>query len=185
LPTVVEDLHQVASRANELLAELGRVVRDLKRKNADHDDAIQKVNDEHGPEIDRLTAKREELKGQIADLVLPRFWVLAKKRTKTIFLRNGEISLSFGRESVEVAEGVSEETIIGRIRRRRGLKNFTRVGKRTLNRDALRTAPWFVAKINDLAIVRKPSLTFKPAEAQGEEIKHDVNPLSVPAELED
>jgi phage host-nuclease inhibitor protein Gam len=179
--TALNDIKEAATNANDLLRQIGDTRRERLRKQAELDAGVQKLKDELGPAIDTLKQQEESFIDQLVKMVLPRFGQLVRAGTKTIYLRSGEISMkASSKETLEIAEGVSEDLIINRIARRSGLRKFTRLGKRTLNKEALKKDPAFVAKIKDLSIVRKNSLVIKPASSQGEEIVRDTTPLSVP-----
>jgi hypothetical protein len=104
---------------------------------------------------------------------------------QTIYLRNGEIAFSRGQESLVNAEGVSDDEAIDEIRKLRGINQFTRRGKLTLNRDALKAAPKFVARLRSLYIKRSPTLSIRPAKVQGEVLKRQKNQLTVYLSKED
>jgi phage host-nuclease inhibitor protein Gam len=186
LSTVVDDIQQVATRANELLGQIGTKRRERTQKEKDLNDEVQKSRDEHGPAIDELKKEERSLIRELTELVLPRFALLARSGTKTISLRNGEIKLHrSSRDALNIAEGETEENIIKRIRRLRGVRRFIRVKIiYELDREKLKAAPEFVAKVKGLAIARKTFLRIRPSEVQGEEIK-DNDMLNVPVASED
>lgn len=179
MSTQVDDIKQAAQSANELLGQIGARRRERLRREKALEEEVQKLKDEHGPEIDRLKEEEQTLISLLKDLVLPRFALLAPAGAKTIPLRNGEIRLrESSRSTLVIAEGESEDDIIKRIRRHGGVRRFLRV-KWELDKEALKTAPEFVAKIKGLSIVRKTALLIRPAEVQGETIKEQ-DPLNVP-----
>jgi phage host-nuclease inhibitor protein Gam len=186
LSATVSSIRQVIRRANELLRGIAEVRRQRLVQEASLNEEVQKLKDVYGPTIDALTTLEEKHVAELVGLVLPRFYKLARKGTKTIFLRSGQIKLrSASEDKVVIADGVSEDTIIKRIARKRGIRKFTRIGKRTLNRDALKQHPEFVAQIEDLSLRRTTTLTIMPARTQGSEIKLDADNLSIPLPQED
>lgn len=179
----VQEIKEARGRANELLGQLGTVRRQRSQQEARLNAKTKALKDRHGPEIDRLKEHEERLIEELTRLVKPRLVFLFKRGTQTIFLRNGQIQLRHGRPTLQI-DG-DEATIIRRIARRRGLTRFTRIGKRTLDKEALKKDPAFVAKIKGLRIVKQGSLVIKPGRVQGQEIILDDDTLSVPIDKED
>jgi phage host-nuclease inhibitor protein Gam len=166
VPSETPTSRELARQANDILRDIGRVRRMHQGEQARLNAKVQALQDRHGPHIQALKEEETELSKQLAELVVPRFAALAFRSTKTIKLRSGEVSLRLGQEALEVHD--DEDAIIRRIQRRRGLNRFTRVGKRTLNKDALKRDPKFVSRIYGLIIVRRQFLVIKPRHTQGE-----------------
>lgn len=106
---------------------------------------------------------------ELVKLVVPRFILLVARGTKTIKLRSGQISLRLSSPALEVAD--SEEAVLQRIAKAGGVRRFTRPGKRTLNKDALKKNPSFVKRIKGLLIVQHQNLVIKPSKIQGEIVR--------------
>jgi phage host-nuclease inhibitor protein Gam len=178
LSSTAGDLQVIVDRANVLIGQIGSKRRAWLRKEKELEDELQKLKDERGPGIDRIKAEERALIGELTQLVMANFMQLVKPGTKTVSLRNGEISLrESSRPALEITEGVKEETVINRIRRARGVRKYLRV-KYELDKDALKAAPDFVKKIKDLSIVRRTTLLIRPTQVQGEKIK-EKDPLNV------
>jgi phage host-nuclease inhibitor protein Gam len=163
---VVENVNETASKANDLLRQIAATRRRRIQKEARLNARVQALKDRDGPEIEALKQSEASLTDQLVKLVVPKFVFLAIKGTKTIRLRHGEISLRLSPESLELSE--DEAVIIRRIRKQGGLRKFTRMGKRTLDKAALKKDPAFVAKIPGLAIVRRQHLSIRLPKTQGE-----------------
>jgi phage host-nuclease inhibitor protein Gam len=163
---VIGGVKETASQANELLRQIAAARRKRAQKEALLNARVQTLKDRHGSEIEALKQHEASLIDQLVGLVVPKFALLAVKGTKTIKLRSGEISIRLSPESLEVTD--DEDAIIRRIRKQGGLRKFTRLGKRTLDKAALKKNPAFVARIQGLAIVRRQQLTIKLPQAQGE-----------------
>lgn len=166
MPSETPSSRELARQANDILRDIGRVRRMRQHQQNRLNARVQALQDHHGPHIQSLQEEENALAKQLADLVTPRFAALAFRQSKTIKLRSGEVSLRLGQEALEVHD--DEEAIIRRIRRKRGLNQFTRVGKRTLDKAALKRDPTFVARIYGLVIVRRQYLVIKPRQTQGE-----------------
>jgi len=166
VPSETPSSRALAVQANDILRDIGRVRRMREHQQNQLNARVQALQDRYGPRIQTLQEEESALAKQLANVVVPRFAALAFRQTKTIKLRSGEVSLRLGAESLEVHD--DEEAIIRRIRRRRGLNRFTRVGKRTLNKEALKRDPKFVSRIYGLLVVRRQFLVIKPRHTQGE-----------------
>jgi phage host-nuclease inhibitor protein Gam len=176
VPSETASSREAARAANDVLRDIGRVRRLRQAEQNRLNAKVQALQDRFGPHIQTLQEEENALAKQLADIVMPRFELLAASGTKTIKLRSGEVSQRLGPESLEVVG--DEATIIKRIQRKGGLGRFTRVGKRTLDKDALKREPRFVAHIKGLVIVRRQFLIIKPRHTQGE-ITLATEPLSV------
>jgi phage host-nuclease inhibitor protein Gam len=177
--TIAEDIEQVSSRANELMGELGDAVRKYDRLQQNLDEEVKRLTEEHSEGVDRSAKHVEELKQQLIELVMPHFNLLARAGTKTIFLRNGEVALSQGQESVVNVEGASDDQVVEEIRKHRGINKYTRLGRRVPNREALKKSPEFVAKLKLVFIERKPTVRLRPARMQGETLKRQQTRLTI------
>ena len=181
MATLPTHVRETARQANELLRDLGRIRRNRSLQQARLNARLQATKDRYGPSIEELAQQEAQLSQQLAELILPKFALLAISGSRTIKLRSGEISLRRGREALAVTD--DEAVIIRRIAARGRLRQFTRLGKRSLNREALKQDPAFVARIKGLDIIRSQSLVIKPARAQGEIVlSADALRVSLPAE---
>lgn len=177
------EIKAVRERVNELLGALRNTRRSRLQKEASLNGRIKKLQDKHSPEIKELQEQEDALVQQLTKLALPVFKQLAMPGTKTIRVRNGEVSLrKASQDALEVTD--DESKIIRRIKGARGLSRFTRVGKRTLDKEALKKAPDFVARIKGLAIVRNSSLVIRPGK-KVPELVLTAEQVSVPLPEED
>lgn len=171
-----------AAQANKLLEALSAAMQKLDSEQASMDEEIRAIKERYAPRIDELSSERDGLVEELATLSQEHWEELRKPGTKSILLRAGEISKKLSQPALQV-EG-DEETIVKRIGRHGGLRAFTRVGKRTLDKAKLKAAPGFVEKIKGIQIVQTENLVIKPAQTQGE-IIHKGDPLKVPVPLQD
>jgi phage host-nuclease inhibitor protein Gam len=162
---VEETTKAVATQANDMIKELAHLDREANAKEAVLNRRLQEVRDELGPAVEELKKKRDAAAESLKQLVTPHFNELVKPGTKTVYLRNGEISQRAGSEALELL--IPEKQVIAQIRRAKGVRRFIR-RKEELDKVALKKNPAFVSKIPGLAIVRKTSLIIKPAKSQGE-----------------
>lgn len=170
---------EVAKQANELVRQLGEVARKREQREATLNRTVQAAKDKYGPVIEEAKLLETDLATQINELIMPSFALLAEKGTRTIKLRSGLISLRDSKQALEVSD--SEATVIKRIAKHGGLRKFTRPGKRSLDKEALKKEPTFVDKIKGLAIVQATNLIIKPSRAQGEIITTpDPKTITVP-----
>lgn len=175
----VENIKQSALLANELMKQLGEVRRSREVKQVQLNARIQQLKDQYGPGIETDKQKESKVIEQLLKIVLPQFALLAVKNQKTIKFRNGTIALRKGKAALVVTEPAGEDAVIRRIAARGGLRRFTRMSKRTLDKDALKKDPDFVAKVKGIEIQRKTSVVIKPSKVQGE-IVLSTESLSVP-----
>jgi phage host-nuclease inhibitor protein Gam len=174
------NIAEVITRVNELLGQFVEIRRKRLQKQQELNSKVKEIQDEYGPGIDELKRREDDLFNQLVDRLTPRFSELARKGTKTIYLRNGEIrKKTSGKDKLDFAEGFSEERILKQIKRLGGLRRFTRI-KRTIDKEALKKDPEFLSRLKGLVVTRKVSLVIKPAGVQGEEIVRDTDPLIVP-----
>lgn len=178
---VSASLRETAHRASELLGRIGTLNRQIVIKQVRLDERIKTLKERYGPDIDALTKERDALVNELAGLVVPKFALLAFKRTQTIKLRAGEVSLRLGAESVQFDD--DEAVIIKRIRQR-GLasKLLRRTVTVHVDKNAFKKLR---VPIKGIRVVRKPSLVLKPSRTQGKEIVVEQDKLSVslPTEL--
>lgn len=182
----VVNIKATVAAANELLREIVEVRTTRLRKQDTLDRRVNALKTKHGPEIDILQKQEDALIRQLTGLVLPKFFLLAFKGTKTIKLRSGEISLRDSAEKLVVDD--DEKTVIKRIGRSGGgnLTKFTRlVRKRELDKNALKKDPSFVEKIKGIRITRDTTVVIKPSRARASAIELAADKLSVQIQKEE
>lgn len=183
MTSAIKSLEAVIRRANELVRDITALERQQTASTKQLEGWVADLQELFGPGIESVAAEKQKLTKELIALVIPRFDQLAFEDTKTIKLRHGQLSLIQGRDKLEVSD--DEESIIRRIKRHGGLRKFTKLGKRTLVKDALKKDPAFVAKIKGLKIIRESSLIIRPTVAQGSEIVREADAFSVPLPKED
>lgn len=161
----------VAGRTNKLLECIAEVRRESQRHQAQLDAQRQVLQQQYGTKIEACAEQEKRLVDELVGLVEPNFDLLALKGTKTIKFRAGEISLRTNAPALEVTDPAGDAAVIRRIRRHGGLRKFTTIGARSLNKNALKAAPDFVTHIRGIEIVRRTNMVIKPAETQGEIIR--------------
>ncbi len=173
--------NDLAKEADELLESIGDVINKLEIQENQLNERIKKVKGEFGDKIDELTKRRDDLAGQLAGLAKQHRKELVEPGTKMISLRHGQIRWRRSPRALEVED--HEAIIIERIRRLRGLRTFTRVGKRTLDKTKLKAAPGFVTRVKGLKITQTEDLVIDPAKVQSEIVRTG-DPLKFPASQE-
>jgi phage host-nuclease inhibitor protein Gam len=160
------------------LDELGQIVRELAKLQAQWDAEVNTVKKKYKSQVDALTARRDETRDALAEYASAHRSKLLTGRGKIVQLRSGTIRWKYTKPTLSIAEDVSEEVVVRRIRQQRGLKRFTKVGKRTLNKTALVADPEFVARIRGLRVIQREDFIIKPTKAQTEIVKQG-SPLTV------
>jgi phage host-nuclease inhibitor protein Gam len=174
------DIAEIETRANELLGEFLDTLKKRLERERTLNAKVKKLQDAYGPDIKALKRREDDLFKQLVNLVTPRFFELVRKKTKTIYLRNGEIQRrTSGVDKLDFADGYTEQNILKQIKRLGGLRRFTIV-KRTVSKEALKKDPKFLARLKGMVITRSVSLIIKPSGVQGVEISRETNPLIVP-----
>jgi phage host-nuclease inhibitor protein Gam len=164
-----EEVKEVARRANDLLWQIADIRRRKDAKQAQLDKHVADVQKKYGVPVEDLKHVEKALIDELVQLVGPLFHQLVAKGTKTIKLRSGSISLrKSSRPTLMVNHPGGDAAIIKRLASLGGLKQFTSVPKRILNKEALKLDPELVARINGVEIVQKTSMIIKPTKVQGE-----------------
>ncbi len=137
------------------------------------DREIKAVLDNYAPDVDFYTAAREELVDSITAIYNTHRSFLTEGKGKLVVLRGGTLSAKFATASLIV----DDESLAMRYIKRMGkLRLFTRVGKRTLNKDALKKNPEFVKKAQGMHIDQPENLTIKLPKLGVERIRR-LHPL--------
>jgi phage host-nuclease inhibitor protein Gam len=180
LSEVISNIRQAVRRLNELLRELSANRREMLREQSEYQAAVQVLTDSYEPKRRMRTEREEQLVDEIVGVAAPRYGKLVRKGTQIIGLRYGLIKWSLNQPRIKIADGVSEDTIVRRIRLKRGLRKFTQVGKRTLKRGKLAQHPEFVAGIEGMDIEQVGTLTIVPANFPSDRgIKRELDPLTI------
>jgi hypothetical protein len=183
LPALRVNIREIKGRANTLLHRIGEARRSRQLREMQLDalkrallDALDK---EHMPKIQELAELEDSLVDEFVELVLPHFVLLVVRRTKMIRLQAGEVRMRDIQARVDIEDGETEEAVIRRIKRLRGMKQFTKRGKITLDRKALARHPKFVERVKGLRLVGRTVLIISPAKTPGSEIERDISQRSV------
>jgi phage host-nuclease inhibitor protein Gam len=128
-------------------SELSEIDTKERKLEAEKDEAIKAILDKIGPQIDPLVARRTEIVERLSEMVVEHEDILTANNTKTVDLRSVTLSVRSSPGVLVVEKPDGESRAIRALRRLRKLKMFTRVGKRTLNKDALKKNPEVVAKV--------------------------------------
>lgn len=160
-----------AEELDALLEKLCRIDAELKGVSLLQQRAVRMVMSFFAGPIDKLTAQRDAVRDELAARAAVHRDALTSGTDKMIRLRHGTLRWKFTQPTLEIEDGVSEATLIERIRRARGLKKFTVLGKRTLDKKALKKSPGFVARIRGMRIIRRENFLIVLAETQAEIVK--------------
>ena len=156
-----------------LLDELSRTESLLGENELAKNQEIKAVLDKFGPRVDALTTVREELVDRITSIYSLHRAFLTEGKGKMVVLRGGTLSAKFAVASLVVDD---EKAAMSYIKRMGKLRLFTRLGKRTLNKDALKKNPEFVKNAAGMHLDRPENLTIKLAKLGIERIRR-LHPL--------
>jgi phage host-nuclease inhibitor protein Gam len=180
LSEVISSIRQAVRRLNELLRELTANRREMLREQSEYMAALQAVTDSYEPKRNMRVEREEQLVDEIGGVAAPRFGKLVRKGTQVIGLRYGLVKWHLNPPRIKIADGVSEDTIVGRIKRKRGLRKFTKVGKRTLLKGKLAEHPDFVDGIEGVSIEQVGTLTIVPIHFPASNgIKRELDPQAI------
>lgn len=134
---------------------------------------IKKIKDKHSPKIDELSEKRSQAIDTIVELWENNRDTLQDGDSKTIKFRSGTLSVKFTAGSLTIED---ESVVMKYLRRKGKLRAYTRAGKRTIDKRALKNDPEFVDKAPGMHISRPEVLTIGLAKTQTE-IVETLNPF--------
>jgi phage host-nuclease inhibitor protein Gam len=158
----------VFATAESLLEKLADIELALKQHQVDVDKAVMEITAAHAVEIDELTVQRDSLVQDVVQLYGTHEHLLTNGSGKTVVLRGGTLSSREAPPSLVVDD---ESAAMKAIRRAGKLRMFTRAGKRTLNKTALKKDPVFVDKTPGIHIDNGVNLTITLPRAQTEIIR--------------
>lgn len=141
-----------------LLDELARTESLLGQYELAKDKSIKVILDMYGSKADILTTIREELVDRITSIYSLHRAFLTEGSGKTIVFRGGTLSAKLATTSLVVD---NEKAAMSYIKRMGRLRMFTRLGKRTLDKDALKKDPEFVDKAPGIHLDQPENLTIK------------------------
>lgn len=141
-----------------LLDNLSRTESLINQAELAKDNEIKAVLDKYGSKVDALTIIREELVDRITTIYSLHRTFLTDGKGKQVVLRGGTLTAKFATASLIVDD---EARAMHYIKRMGKLRLFTRLGKRTLNKDALKANPEFVKKAPGIRIDQPENLTIK------------------------
>lgn len=156
-----------------LLEELYAVENEITVHTTHRDHAIAQANATYAPEIDPLVARREAIVKKVADIFTTNRSALISSQSKTLFLRGGTLSVKLATAALEVTD---ENRAIRALKRLGKLRLYTNVGKRTIDKSALKKNPELVNKLPGVTLKRTERLTIKLAELPVELVR-DLHPL--------
>jgi|GEM_PF-1169555 len=141
-----------------LLDDLSKTESRLAENELAKDQEIKAVLDKFGPRVDALTTVREELVDRITNIYNLHRAFLTEGKGKLVVLRGGTLSAKFAVASLVVDD---EKAAMSYIKRMGKLRVFTKLGKRTLLKDALKKNPEFVKKAPGIHLDQPENLTIK------------------------
>lgn len=140
------------------LSELAEVDTQLRELEVTKDQEIKRIVDEYAPRIDPLTERREGLMTELATLYVDNESVLTTGHGKTAVFRSGVLSSRSSQGSLVVDD---EGAAMKYLRKHGLLRRFTRMGKRTIDKAALKKHPEVVEKIPGMSIDTPEHLHIK------------------------
>lgn len=141
-----------------LLDELSKAEELLTQYELAKDKRIKAILKFYGPKTDVVTAEREELVDRITSIYSVHRDFLTEGKGKMVVLRGGTLSAKLTATSLVVD---NEKVAMRYIKRMGRLRMFTRLGKRTLDKDALKKDPEFVDKAPGMHLDQPENLTIK------------------------
>jgi phage host-nuclease inhibitor protein Gam len=171
MPDVTQE--SAIERAESMLQQLNDAELALKQKQVIIDIEIKAVINEHAAEVDRLTTTRDRLVTSLVTLYTEHRAFLTEGTGKTVTLRGGSLSSRMAAASLVVDD---ESAALRYIRRVGKLRIFTKLGKRSLDKVALKKDPAFVSKAAGMHMEQDENLTIKLPKAQSE-ITRKLHPL--------
>lgn len=136
---------------------------ELKLVESERSAAMQKAGEPFNKRVDELTESVDKRVAEIVRLVEEHREVLFDTATKTLELRSGKLNIKRSPGTLVVKD---EGKVMRYLRRVGKLRAYTRVGKRSLDKNALKNNPEFVEKAPGMFIDRPETLTIKPAKSQ-------------------
>jgi len=164
---------RVLLRTDQLMSELTDVDAELRKLNVDKDKQIKALVDKFAPKVDPLTARRTELVKMVGELYQENSALLTEESGKTAVFRNGVLSSRLSPGSLIVND---ENKALAYIKRQGKLRRFTRMGKRTLDKVALKKDLAFVEKLPGVHFDQPENLTIKLIRTSIE-IQHKLLPF--------
>ena len=163
-PTSQRSKHSTSSR--RFLISLGNADRELTNLETELNHGIQKLKEQKAVPINEATKLRDLLLDD-ATAIVEQHWkaLMGSDRGKTLVLRSGTLSIRKATASLEV---VDEAAAMKSLRRLGVLRKFTRLGKRTIDKNALKKAPEVIAKMKGVQLKQDENLIIKPAKTQVE-----------------
>lgn len=158
------------------IEELGVIQLKTTALQTSFDDEERQLKSKFVPRIDSLTARQDKVMDTISQLVEDHWSeLMGDEKGKTLVLRGGTVKVHTPRASLIVE---NEDSAIKWLRNRGLLKRFTKLGKRTIVKDALKKAPDVVARMKKVGVYldQPENLVVKPAKTQLEK-KRPYNPL--------
>jgi len=138
---------QDETEANETIARIGKIDREVKRIEAGRDDELARIKDAHGQRIKPLKEEREALLAGLETWAAGRRRKLLKSGRKSVRMPAGEFGWRLRPPRVTVSSKVD---VIAELQARR-LKRFIRV-TRQVNREAIREEPQAVADVPGIKV---------------------------------
>ena len=157
------------------MEELSRVDTDLRELEVAKDRKVKEAIDEYAPQIDPLSARRDELMEVLAKMYLENESILTTHHSKTAVFRSGTVSARVSPGSLVVSD---EEAVMKGLRRLGLVRRFTKQAKRTINKTELKKHPDIVEKLRGVFIDRPEYLSVKLVRTQAE-LKKPLNPFRV------
>lgn len=157
------------------LSELSDVETELRALDAAKDKKIKAIVDEYAPQVDPLTVRRDELTAEIAKLWVEHEAELTTGHGKTAIYRNGTLSSRSSQGSLVIED---KNAAMKYLRSRGLLRRFTKVGERTIVKDALKKERDLVEKMPGVHLDVPEHLHIKLVRVKIE-LKQLLNPFRV------
>ncbi len=154
------------------IAELSKTDEQVRQLEVSKDREVTEITKRYAPQIDPLTAQRQELVNEIAELFIQNESWLTDNDRKTAVFRSGLLSSRTSPGSLEVED---EEAAIEKLRGMHKLKAFTRMGKRSLDKAKLKKHPEIIEKLPGVSLRVAEFLSIKIARTKIE-LKEELHP---------
>lgn len=168
MPTNAASLHKAAEKK---LAKLAEVDEKLRKIELEKDRKISEIKSTYAPRIDPLTDERQALVEEIAELAATNE-AFFEGNEKTAVFRSGTVSLRTSAGSLEIKDA---DAAINKLRKLGMLRRFTRIGKRTIDKLALKKHPEVFNKLPGVHYMRDEIVSIKIERTQAE-LKKTLSP---------
>lgn len=171
--SVVMTGNELHGQIEQLLSELTTVQTQLTAVTAARQSAHQAIDANFAPTINPLTENREKLVDELKHIWEEHKGALVDDGGKSAMFRSGVLGTRTSPPTLVIAD---ESAVMRYLRRHGLLKRFTKIGKRTIDKVALKKAPEVVEKITSASLETTEYFYINLPHGEAE-IKRDLHPL--------